>query len=171
MHPKSEKTEPAVILRPFAAADLEIVAAIYTASIHTLAAPFYSPAQITAWAPPVPDLARWTKRLAPLQTIVADAAGALAGFTSYTLAGYLDLLFVHPAFARRGVATRLYAQAESALRAKGVTAFTTDASLAARSFFERQGFRVEREENVECRGAYLRRFAMRKPLRKAAPRT
>ena len=88
----------------------------------------------------------------------------LAGFASYTHDGYLDLLFTHPAFARRGVATRLYQRVESALRAPRVPRVTTHASLAARPFFDRHGFQLDGEERVECLGVYLRRFVMQKQL-------
>jgi putative acetyltransferase len=150
--------------RPFEATDLPGVMEIYTASIRSLAAPYYSPDQIAAWAPVPPNAARWQKRLSHLHTIVAECDGVLAGFVSYTRDGYLDFVFTHPTFARRGVATSLYQRVESALRALRVPRVTTHASLAARPFFDRHGFKVDAEECVECRGAYLRRFAMHKPL-------
>ena len=112
-----------------------------------------------------PDAARWQERLAPLDTIVAESDGILAGFVSYTQEGYLDFLFTHPAFARRGIATSLYQRVEAALRAVSVPKVTSHVSLAARPFFERHGFQVDAEERVECRGVYLRRFAMHKQLR------
>jgi putative acetyltransferase len=152
-------------LRPYQPADLPGVIDVYTASIRTLAAPYYSPEQLVAWAPDQPDVARWEARLAALSLFVAEIDGALAGFSAYTLAGYQDFLYTHPAFARRGVATRLYLQTESVLRAAGVQKITTHASLAARPFFEHHGFQVDVEECVECRGAFLRRFAMHKELR------
>jgi putative acetyltransferase len=144
--------------------DLPRVVEVYTASIRSLAAPYYSPEQIAAWAPAVHDAAHWQQRLTRLHTIVAESDGVLAGFASYTDEGYLDFLFTHPAFARRGVATRLYQRVESALRALGICGVTTHASLAARPFFDRQGFQIDAEECVECRGVYLRRFAMHKQL-------
>jgi putative acetyltransferase len=137
---------------------------IYTASIRSLAAPYYSAEQLAAWAPIPSDESRWRERPAALHTIVAEADGVAAGFASYTRGGYLDFLFTHPAFARRGVASRLYHRVESALFAVGAPTVTTHASLAARPFFDRHGFQVDAEECVECRGAYLRRFAMHKPL-------
>jgi putative acetyltransferase len=137
----------------------------YTASIRSLAAPYYSPEQIAAWAPVPPDPVRWEQRLSHLHTIVAESSGVLAGFASYTPDGYLDFLFTHPAFARLGVATSLYQRVESALRAVNVQRVTTIASLAARPFFDRQGFQLDGEECVECRGLFLRRFAMHKQLR------
>jgi len=150
--------------RPFEATDLSGVMEIYTASIHSLAAPYYSPDQIAAWAPVSPSAARWQERLSKLHTIVAEYDGVLAGFVSYTSEGYLDFVFTHPTFVRRGVATSLYRCVESALRALGVSRVTTHASLAARSFFDRHGFQLDAEECVECRGAYLLRFAMHKQL-------
>ncbi len=150
--------------RPYQPADLSGVIGIYTAAIRTLAAPHYTPEQLAAWAPIPADVTRWQERLARLHTVVAESDGTLAGFASYTQAGYLDFLFTHPAFARRGVASRLYRHVEDALLAAGAPAVTAHVSLAARPFFDRQGFRLDAEECVECRGAYLRRFAMHKPL-------
>jgi putative acetyltransferase len=95
---------------------------------------------------------------------VIDADRILTGFASYTDSGYLDFLFTHPSFARRGVASRLYQHIESTLMAANVATVTTHASLAAKAFFDRHGFQLDAEEIVECRGAYLRRFAMHKPL-------
>jgi putative acetyltransferase len=150
--------------RKYESSDLSRVMEIYTASIRSLAAPYYSAEQLAAWAPIPPDESRWRERLASLHTIVAEADGLVAGFASYTHGGYLDFLFTHPAFARRGVASRLYHRVESALLAVEASTVTTHASLAARPFFDRHGFQLDAEECVECRGPYLRRFAMHKPL-------
>lgn len=153
-----------VNVRPYESKDLPSVIETYTVSIRSLAAPYYSPEQLAAWAPVPPDPARWQERLAALHTIVAESDGILGGFASYTHDGYLDFLFTHPAFARRGVASRLYQQVESALCAAGTLCVTAHVSLAARAFFDRHGFQLDAEENVECRGVYLRRFAMHKDL-------
>ncbi|HEX5220689.1 MAG TPA: GNAT family N-acetyltransferase [Verrucomicrobiae bacterium] len=151
-------------VRPFESKDLPGVIETYTASIRSLAAPYYSPEQLAAWAPVPPDVARWQERLARLHTIVAESDVSIAGFSSYNLEGYLDFLFTHPAFALRGVASHLYQCVESAVHAAGTRRVTAHVSLAARAFFDRQGFQVDAEECVECRGAYLRRFAMHKDL-------
>jgi putative acetyltransferase len=136
---------PLVNERLYRPSDLPSVIEVYTASIRALAAPFYSPEQIAAWAPAKPEVERWQQRLASVQTFVADCDGVLTGFASYRPDGYLDLLFTHPAFARRGVATRLYFRVESALRSEGCLRVFTHASLAARPFFDRQGFQVDAE--------------------------
>ena len=153
-----------MIERPYEPTDLPGIMETCTTSIRALAAACYSPEQIAAWVSLLADEVHWRERLSRLHTLVAESDGRLAGFAAYTDDGYLDFLYTHPAFAREGVATRLYGRAESMWRALGVARVTTHASLAARPFFERHGFQVEREECVECRNVSLRRFAMYKPL-------
>src|SRR5580700_11058765 len=108
---------------------------VYFASIHSLAAPFYSVEELAAWAPRNTDGGRWQQRLATVQTDVAEQSGVLGGFVSYESGGHIDLLFTHPDFARRGVATRLYRGAEVILQSSGVARVFTEASLVARPFF------------------------------------
>ena len=150
--------------RSYQSSDFDHVLAVFHASIHSLAAPFYNAEQLAAWAPDEMDVARWQQRLASLHTIVAEHDGVMAGFVSYEDNGHLDLLFTHPDFARQGVATRLYKQAEAAMLVAGASRVFTEASLAARAFFESCGFEIDHEEVVECRGLPLRRFSMQKQI-------
>ena len=154
--------------RPYESADLRKVIETYTASIHQLAAAYYSREQIEAWAPVEADLTRWEERLATLHTVVVESGAGVAGFASYNDDGYLDLLFTHPGCARRGVARSLLQRIESELQRRGIIRVMTHSSLAARPFFDQQGFVVDAEECVECRGVMLRRFAMHKLLHTAA---
>lgn len=144
--------------------DLEAVANVFTESVHELAAEHYDAHQRDVWAQRPPDLNAWAKRLAPLNTLVADADGQIAGFLTYTTSGYIDLLFTSPRCARSGVASQLYAQAEAELLPHAPLTLSTHASLAARPFFERQGFSVQQEEEVERGGLMFRRFVMEKRL-------
>lgn len=153
-----------LIERPYEPTDLEQIITLFGKSIRALAAPFYTAEQLAAWSPLKPDVERWRQRLAPLHTIVAEQNGVIAGFASYELNGHLDLLFTHPGFARQGVATGLVRHVELALRGVAVSKIFTEASLAARPFFERCGFRVDAEELIECRGVQLRRYAMHKQI-------
>lgn len=133
-------------VRLYESKDLGSIMETYTASIRSLAAAYYPPEQLAAWAPIPPDTARWQERLARLHTIVAESDGAIAGFASYTLSGYLDFLFTHPRHARRGVASKLYRHVESALRTVGAPRVTAHVSLAARAFFDHHGFLLDSEE-------------------------
>ena len=153
-----------MIIRPYTPADLEAVAQLFTASVHQVAASHYDETQRAAWAPQPPKLNTWQERLAPLQTLVAEENGRLAGFLSYEDDGHIDLLYTAPGSTRTGVASRLYHAAEAALAEAGATELFTEASLVARPFFERQGFEVTEEQNVTRNNVSFRRFAMRKQL-------
>lgn len=149
-------------LRSCTRSDLEAVVALFTDSVHGLAAGDYDPAQLAAWAPQPPDLSDWESRLTSLYTIVAEDRGELLGFVSYELDGHLDLLYVSPRHARRGVASALCDRAEAALAQAGVRYVFTEASLAARRFFENRGFVVQGVQIVRQRGVALKRYVMRK---------
>ena len=146
-------------LRPFQPPDLGQVIGVYCAAIHTLAAPFYTPEELSAWAPQHMDADKWRQRLGSVHAIVAEEDGTIAGFLTYDLTGHIDMLFI-----RLGLATRLYLDAEAELRKAPISTVFTEASLAARPFFERHGFQVDVEEFSECRGQKLHRFRMSKKI-------
>ena len=141
------------------------IAALFTASVHELAATHYDFAQREAWAPRPPDLDHWRRRLADTTTLLADEIGSLHGFLSYTEDGHIDMLFTAPSAPRRGVASALHAEAERRLRGRGVTALSTEASLVAEPFFARQGYAVVERQRVERGGQWFARALMRKNLR------
>jgi putative acetyltransferase len=156
---------PAITLRDYQADDLAAVVALFKASVQGLAAAHYDAAQRQAWAPEAADLQAWQARLAGLQVRVAQDRDRLAGFIGFTADGHIELLFSSPHYARQGVATALYRDAEASLQRLGVGSIFTEASLTARPFFARQGFSVEQAQTVERGAVTLQRFAMRKPLR------
>ena len=140
--------------------DVASLVALFSESVHQIAARSYTPEQLAAWAPESPDLQQWRSRLACVETLVADFGGVIGGFISYTSSGHIEFLYTSPAFSRQGVASRLYVAATRRLHAKRVTSFSTDASLEACPFFEAMGFKVVEEQLIERSGVQLKRFAM-----------
>lgn len=159
-----EGREALPMIRPYRESDLEAVALLFTDSVHHVANSHYDLDQLAAWAPRPPDLRSWKARLAPLKTLVAETDGKLAGFISFEFNGHIELLYASPLNCRRGVASALFRHAEAAIAARGVADLFTEASLAARAFFESVGFKVIEEQCVQRSGITLRRFAMRKSL-------
>lgn len=150
-------------LRAYCSGDLDAVVALFTASVHRLAADHYDEAQRSAWAPRPPDVEGWRRRLSGLRVVVAESRDRLCGFCGWEDDGHIDLLFVAPGCAGRGVAQALFDHAAAVLADQGIAELFTEASLVARPFFERQGFIVAEEQRVERSGVELRRFAMRLP--------
>ncbi len=148
-------------VRPYQHSDAHTLAALFTASVHVLAAPLYNNAQCNAWAPhSPPDLERWHRRLSDLCTLVAHDPHSIAGFISYEQNGHIDLLYTAPSFARCGVASLLL---ESVTQALPEADLHTEASLVAEPFFSRHGFEIVEEQNVTVSGVDFRRYAMRRP--------
>jgi len=157
-------TVTSITIRKYRIQDLSPVVRLFTDSVHELTAGAYDETQRYAWASRTPHLDTWRERLESLETLVAEEGSDLAGFISYEKDGHIDLVFTAPNYARRGIASALYHEAEQQLKELGVTELKTEASVVARPFFERHGFEVVDEQRVKVRGAQFLRYLMRKKL-------
>ena len=149
-----------VVLRPYRPEDCGELARLFYETVHTVNAADYTPEQLDAWATGKKPLDTWDRSFRANTTLVAESGGQIVGFADMDDGGYLDHLFVHRDFQRRGVATALCEALEagcSCLR------YTTHASITARPFFQNRGYRVVREQQVDCRGVLLTNFVMEKP--------
>ena len=152
------------MLRPLVDADLPAVAELFFAAVRRINVRDYTPAQVAAWAPEPQSSSRWRQRLEGQEVLVADGAGQVVGFCSWTGAGYIDFLYVHPDHVGRGVASRLYAAVEAALRARGLSRIEVHVSVTAEPFFLRRGYRLVRRQLVLVRGVELGNAVMEKML-------
>ena len=151
-------------IRRYFPEDAPALAALFARTVRAVNAADYSPEQVEAWVAGVHDFVPWRERLGRATTLVAEHAHGVAGFATLESGGYLDLLFVDPAHLRNGVATRLLAALIAHPNSIGLRRIETEASITARPFFERQGFRVVREQEVEQRGVKFRNFLMVREL-------
>ena len=160
---------PQVALRPFLADDIEVVSAIYVASIEELTGDDYSEAQQEAWASSIQDETAFAGRLASQLTLIATLAGAPVGFASLKGADLIDLLYVHPTAVRRGVATALCDALERLAGARGAEALKADVSDAAAEFFQKRGYVAMQRNSISLNGEWLANTTMKKTLADAAP--
>ena len=151
-------------LRPYRPGDTPVLIALFRETIHNVNCRDYSPAQLAAWAPTEIDEAAWANRQAKNDTLLAEIDGATVGFTELTADGHLHMLFVHKDRQGEGIASALLAAMEQRAHAAGQSEVTTDASLTAQPFFQRQGFRRLAEQEVERNGQTLRNCRMAKTL-------
>ena len=154
----------AVSLRPYLPADAELCAAIFRASIEELASEDYTSDQCAAWAARADDSAAFAKQLAEALTLIALYDGEPVGFASLKGADAIDMVYVDPAFARRGVATALIDALARLAAARGAKAVTAEVSDTARRLFERQGFDAQRRNLVQLDGEWLANTTMTKRL-------
>ena len=127
--------------------------------MHTVNAKDYTREQLDAWATGEINLEEWDESFQAHLTVVAEMDGKIVGFGDMDKTGYLDRLYVHKDYQRRGVATAICDALEQNTKA---AEFITHASITARPFFEKRGYTVVREQQVERRGKLLTNFVMRK---------
>ena len=131
-------------IRPYRSSDCPALAELFYQTVHAVNARDYSPEQLDAWADGRVELAAWDASFRAHDTRVAVEGGVIVGFADLGPDGYLDRLYVHRDWQGRGVA--------SALCDTLPAARITHASITARPFFERRGWHVVKEQQVERRG-------------------
>ena len=124
----------------------------------------YNRRQREAWAARGNNPDRWDQRIATQHFLVAEEPNGLVGFGSMTAHGYLDVLYVHHAYQGRGVATRLLTTLEEWAEKQTFAEVATDASITARPFFDRQGYRVLTEQRNKIGEEVLINYRMQKLL-------
>lgn len=153
-------------LRLYESSDCKELSELFYNTVHTINRKDYTLEQLDAWADGHVDLAAWDASFLAHHTVVAEEDGRLVGFGDMDQNGYLDRLYVHKDYQGRGIAKALCDCLENRGREvqKAGGCFTTHASITARPFFERRGYRVVKEQQVERRGQKLTNYVMEKLL-------
>ncbi len=151
-------------LRPMLPDDVPILAAIFVASIEELAEDDYSEAQREAWAATADDEESFGARLSGQLTLVATLQNSPVGFASMKGADHIDMLYVHPAAARQGVATSLCDALEKLAAARGTPKLTVDASDTAHDLFRKRGYTDRQRSTITIGDEWLANTRMEKML-------
>ena len=153
-------------IRSYRQEDIKVIAELFYNTVHSVNASDYTDEQLDAWADGNINLEAWDRSFREHMTLVAVMAsdeeegnGQIVGFADMDSAGYLDRLYVHKDFQRRGIATVLCDCLEQSADAETIT---THASITARPFFEKRGYKVVREQQVERKGVLLTNYVMKK---------
>lgn len=155
---RQKKERNSVRIRPYGSSDCREMAELFYDTVHTVNAADYRKEQLDVWATGEVDLEKWDQSFLAHNTVVAEADGRIVGFGDMDETGYLDRLYVHKDYQRQGIASAICNELEKKVKGKVVT----HASITARPFFEKRGYRVVREQQVERQGILLVNFVMEK---------
>ena len=147
-------------IRKYQPSDCRELTELFYNTVHIVNAKDYTEEQLNVWASGKVDLEKWNQSLQEHFSIVAVDNETIVGFGDIDDTGYLDRLFVHAKYQRKGIATAICEQLEQAVPGKIIT----HASITARPFFEKRGYRVFKEQQVERQGVFLTNFVMIKEL-------
>ena len=148
-----------MVYRKYRPSDCEKIAELFYQTVHSVNQKDYTPEQLDAWATGQVDLVQWNRTLSDHYTVVAEEDGAILGFGDIAEDGYLDRLYVHKDHQGQGIATALCDRLE---RAVGAQSITTYASITARPFFEKRGYKTVKPNQVERNGVRLTNYLMEK---------
>ena len=146
-------------LRPYQPEDCPALAALFYDTVHTVNTQDYTKEQLDVWATDTTDLAAWNSGFLAHHTIIAIEDGIIVGFGDIDVSGYLNRLFVHKDYQRRGYATAICDALEQAV---DTITITTHASITARPFFEQRGYRVVRQQQICRQNVWLTNYVMEK---------
>ncbi len=145
-----------MFIREYQSSDCRQLTELFYNTVHTVNAKDYTKEQLDAWATGQVDLETWNQSLREHFSVVAIDDGIIVGFGDIDETGYLDRLFVHAGHQQKGIATAICDRLESAVQENIVT----HASITARPFFEKRGYKAVKEQQAEKQGILLTNFVM-----------
>lgn len=129
-------------IRRYQQSDCKELTELFFNTVHTVNSRDYTKEQLNVWATGQADLKKWNRSLQEHFSVVAVENEIIIGFGDIDKTGYLDRLYVHADYQRKGIATAICNQLELAVQGNIVTY----ASITARPFFEKRGYKVVKEQ-------------------------
>lgn len=145
-----------MFIREYQSSDCEEIIKLFYNTVHTVNAKDYTKEQLDAWATGRVDLNKWDQSLREHYSLVAVENEMIVGFGDIDKLGYLDRLFVHEDYQGKGIGTMICNRLEQVVSGSVIT----HASITAKTFFEKRGYRVVKEQQVERKGVFLTNFEM-----------
>lgn len=147
-----------MIIRKYQPSDCKELTELFYNTVHNVNAKDYTKEQLDVWATGKVDLEKWNESLQEHFSIVAVDDEIIVGFGDIDKTGYLDRLFVHASYQRKGIATAICNQLEQTVQGD----ITTHTSITAKPFFEKRGYKIVKEQQVERQGIFLTNYMMEK---------
>lgn len=144
-------------IRQYKSSDLEQIARLFYETVHAINIKDYTEQQVNVWATGNINLEEWNSSFLRHLTYVVVENDMIIGFGDIDETGYLDRLYVHKDFQGRGVATAICNRLENEVKTNFIT---VHASITAKPFFEKRGYRTIRLQEVERQGVVLRNYKM-----------
>jgi len=144
--------------------DIKEITTLFYETIQEINSKDYPKDEIDDWSSWREDVDRWAEEIEKFYFIVAKIDSKIVGIASLASDGYLDLLFVHKDFQRNGVAKSLLSEIEKKASEQQNDLIYSDVSITAKVFFEKYGFKVEKQQMKKSKEKELINFKMTKKL-------
>ena len=148
-----------MFIREYIPSDCKQLADLFYQTVHVVNAKDYTNKQLDVWATGYVDLKEWNKSFLKHNTLVAIENSIITGFGDIDKSGYLDRLYVHKDYQGQGIATAICNKLEQSVKTCKIV---THASITAKPFFEKRGYKVMKEQQVIRDGIALTNYVMEK---------
>lgn len=145
-----------MLIREYQTSDCKEITELFYNTVHTVNANDYTKEQLSVWATGQVDLEKWNESLQEHFSVVVVDDEIIVGFGNIDNTGYLDRLFVHTDYQGKGIATAICNQLEQAVKGD----ITTHTSITAKPFFEKRGYKIVKEQQIERQGIFLTNYVM-----------
>lgn len=134
-------------------------------AIHEIAGEVYTEYQCLAWSSRNPNYEHWQKRCELKRPFITEVNGEVAGFLELDPDGHIDCAYVNLDFKRLGVMTCLVKHAVKTIADMKLGKLWVDASYCIKPLFEREGFSVLSQKDVQIGDQTLVNFRMERVIR------
>lgn len=146
-------------IRKYKPEDCKKTAELFYQTVHTVNSADYTQEQLDVWASEKIDLRRWNESFLHHYAVIAAENDIIVGFGDIDRTGYLDRLYVHKDYLRKGIAGAICDKLENSVNAD---CLTVHASITAKPFFEKRGYTVIKEQQVIKSDIPLTNYVMSK---------
>lgn len=158
IYKRLETADKTVFLRRYRKEDGAVLANLFYETVHSVNIRDYTETQVNAWATGKIDPEKWNRSFEEHYSIAALDGNRIIGFGDMDKSGYLDRLYVHKNYQRKGIASAICNELERSVKGE----ITVHASVTAKPFFEKRGYKVVKEQQVARNGILLTNYVMRK---------
>lgn len=148
-----------MIIRKYETSDCKELVELFYNTVHYINAKDYTEEQLNVWATKDMDLEKLDQSLLLHFSVVAVENEVIVGFGDIDKNGYLDRLFVHKDYQGKRIATAICNILEQTVTSGKIT---THASITAKQFFEKRGYKVMKKQLVNRQGILLTNYIMEK---------
>ncbi|WP_394145628.1 GNAT family N-acetyltransferase [Vibrio atypicus] len=147
-------------IRDYKPSDAPKLWTIFFDTIRNVNTQDYTQTQVEAWAPDNFDPAVWQKKMNAISPFVAEKRGEIVAYSDLQSDGLIDHFFCHHRYQGQGIGRSLMSHIFRVAHERNITRLYSNVSITARPFYEKMGFEMIKEQEIEVRGAVLRNYVM-----------
>ena len=149
-----------MIIRPATVSDLDEILELFYNTITNICKADYGDEQIKVWTSSANNKQKWINRINTQYFLVAEISNKMVGFGSIDNGNFIDLLYVHKDCQKQGIAYQLLHELEKESDKQGKKLISSDVSITAKPFFEKQGYRAVNQQKNMIDGVEIVNYKM-----------